>query len=68
MEGVTIACYHLVSAQPGLVPHARVYVIHARLWEATVFVDYAITWVRAHLIQSLRGDATVEAKDSFEQN
>ena len=40
----------------------------ARIWGATVFVDYASRWVKVHLMQDATGDFTLEAKNDFERD
>ena len=55
-------------AQPGLVPHENGQMTRARIWGATIFVDYASRWVKVHLMQDATGDSTLEAKNAFEQD
>ena len=38
----------------------------ARIWGATVFVDFASWWVKVHLMQDATDDLTLEAKNVFE--
>ena len=38
----------------------------ARIWGATIFVDYATKWMKVHLMTDATGDATLEAKEAFE--
>ena len=38
----------------------------ARIWGATIFVDYATKWVKVHLMQQATGDETLDAKEGFE--
>ena len=40
----------------------------ARIWRATVFVDYASCWVKVHLMQDATGESTLEAKNAFERD
>ena len=40
----------------------------ARIWGATVFVDYASRWVKVHLMQYATGESTLEAKNDFERD
>ena len=40
----------------------------ARIWGATVFVDYASRWVKVHLMQDTTGDSTLEANNAFERD
>ena len=39
----------------------------ARIWGATVFVDYASSWVKVHLMQDETGDLTLGEKNAFER-
>ena len=64
--GQTIGTDQIVSAQPGLVPQEKGQLTRARVWGATVFVDYATKWIKVHLMTSLSGNETLEAKESFE--
>ena len=38
----------------------------ARIWGATVFVDYASRWVKVNLMQDATGELTLEANNAFE--
>ena len=58
----------IVLAQPGLVPQEKGQMTRARIWGATVFVDYSSRWVKVHLIQDATGDLTLEAKNAFERD
>ncbi|KAL7531514.1 hypothetical protein ACHAWF_003797, partial [Thalassiosira exigua] len=40
----------------------------ARIWGATIFVDYATKWIKVHLMQDATGDSTLEAKNAFEHS
>ena len=40
----------------------------ARIWGATVFVDYASHWVKVHLMRDAMGDTTLESNNSFEKD
>ena len=40
----------------------------ARIWVATIFVDYASRWVKVHLMQDATGDSMLEAKNAFERD
>ena len=55
-------------AQPGLVPQERGQMTRARIWGATVFVDYASRWVKVHLMQDATGDSMLEANNAFERD
>ena len=57
----------MVSAQPGIVPQEKGAMTRARIWGATIFVDYATKFIKVHLMQNATGEATLEAKNSFEQ-
>ena len=57
-----------MSAQPGLVPQEKGQMTRARIWGATVFVDYASRWIKVHLMQDATGDSMLEAKNAFEQD
>ena len=64
--GQTVGTDQLVSAQPGLVPQEKGTMTRARIWGATIFVDYATKWVKVCLMEDASGDSTLEAKESFE--
>ena len=57
-----------MSSQPGLVPQEKGQINRARIWGATVFVDYASRWVKVHLMQDAMGESTLEAKNAFERD
>ena len=40
----------------------------ARIWGATIFVDYASRWVKVHIMQYATGDSMLEAKNAFERD
>ena len=40
----------------------------ARIWGATVFVDYASRWVKVHLMQDATGDLMPEENNAFERD
>ena len=40
----------------------------ARIWGATVFVDYASRWVKVHIMQDATGESTLESKNAFERD
>ena len=58
--------YQLISAQPGLVPQQRGILTWARVWAATVFVDYVTGYTHVSLMNDQSGDATLAAKHEFE--
>ena len=58
----------IVSAQTGLVPQEKGQMTRARIWGATVFVEYASRWVKVHLMQDATGDSKLEANNSFERD
>ena len=66
--GQRVGTDQIVSAQPGLVPQEKGQMTRARIWGATVFVDYASRWVKVHLIQDATGESTLEAKNDFERD
>ena len=66
--GQTVGIDQLVSAQPGLVPQEKGKLTRARIWGATVFIDYASRWVNVQLMEDVIGESTMEAKQAFEQN
>ena len=57
-----------MPAQPGLVPQEKGQTTRARIWGATVFVDYASRWVKVHLMQDAMRDSTPEANNAFERD
>ena len=65
--GQTVGVDQMVSAQPGIVPQEKGSMTRARIWGATVFVDYATKFVKVHLMQNATGEETLAAKNSFEQ-
>ena len=65
--GKIIGVDQMVSAQPGLVPQEKGSLTRARIWGATIFVDYATKWTKVHLMTDATGESTLEAKNSFEQ-
>ncbi|KAL7464776.1 hypothetical protein ACHAXS_005110 [Conticribra weissflogii] len=64
--GQTIGADQLVSAQPGLVPQEKGSLTRARIWAATVFVDYYTKFVHVSLMSDQTAESTLEAKHSFE--
>ena len=65
--GQTVGTDQLVSAQPGLVPQVKGKLTRARIWGATIFIDYSSRWVNVQLMQDATGESTMDAKLSFEQ-
>ena len=63
-----IAVDQLISAQPGLVPQERGSMTRARIWTATIFVDFATRYVYVALMRDKSGDATLEDKAAFEHH
>jgi len=63
-----IAVDQLISAQPGLVPQERGSMTRARIWAATIFVDFATRYVYVALMRDQSGEATLEAKAAFEHH
>jgi hypothetical protein len=66
--GQTVGADQMVSAQPGLVPQEKGQMTQARVWGATIFVDYASKWVKVHLMTHATGEETLEAKQEFEHS
>ena len=64
--GQCVAVDQIVSAQPGLVPQDKGQLTRARIWGCTVFVDYAESLVNVILMKDLGKDATLAAKQEFE--
>ncbi len=64
--GQTVGIDHLVSAQPGLVPQNKGTLTRARVWAASVFVDYVTKFVYVALMTDQSAEASVEAKHAFE--
>ena len=63
--GQKVGTDQIFSAQPGLVPQEKGSMTRARIWGATVFVDYATRWVKVYTMQDTSGDSTLEAKEAF---
>ena len=63
--GKQVGTYQILSAQPGLVPQEKGSMTRARIWGATVFVDYATRWFKVHPMQDKSGDSTLEEKEAF---
>ena len=64
--GDTIGVDQLISAQPGLVPQEKGIMTRARIWAATVFIDYVTGYVNVGMMQDQSGEATLQAKHNFE--
>ncbi|KAL7454506.1 hypothetical protein ACHAXS_000333, partial [Conticribra weissflogii] len=64
--GQTVGADQLVSAQPGLVPQEKGALTQARVWAATVFVDFYTKFVYVSLMTNQTAKSTLEAKHSFE--
>ena len=60
--GERVYTEQLVSAQLGLVPQEKGLPTRARIWGATIFVDRATDFTKAHLMQDASSDSTIEAK------
>ena len=54
--GQRVGTDQIVSDQPGIVPQEKGQMTRARIWGATVFVNYASCWVKVHLMQDGTGD------------
>ena len=66
--GEEVGTDQIVSAQPGLVPQEKGHLTRARIWGATVFVDYLSSKVKVHLMQDASSESTLEAKNAFERD
>lgn len=64
--GQTVGIDQLTLAQPGLVPQAKGFATRARIWAATVFIDYATSFMYVSLMDQQSGEATLQAKHNFE--
>ena len=53
--GKQVGTDQIVSAQPWFVPQEKGQMNRARIWGATVFVDYASRLVKVHLMQDATG-------------
>ena len=65
-RGDTIGVDQLISAQPGLVPQERGTMTRARIWAATVFIDYVPGYVHVGLMKDQSGESTRQVKHDFE--
>ncbi|KAL7462348.1 hypothetical protein ACHAXS_002729, partial [Conticribra weissflogii] len=64
--GQVVGADQLISAQPGLVPQEKGNLTRARIWAATVFVDYYTRFVYVALMADQTAESTLEAKHAFE--
>ena len=64
--GQRVGIDQLISAQPGLVPQEKGILTRARIWAATVFVDYVTGYIHVGLMTDQSGEATLQAKHNFE--
>ena len=62
--GQQVGTDQIVSAQP----QEKGQMTRASIGRATVFVDYASSWVKVHLMQDATGDSTLEANNAFERD
>ena len=65
-QGDTIGVDQLISAQPVLVSQEKVIITRARIWAATVFIDYVKGYVHVGMMQYKSGEATLQDKHDFE--
>ncbi len=56
----------MISAQPGLIPQEKVNLTRARIWAATVFVDYYTQFIYVSLMADQTAELTLEEKHAFE--
>ena len=54
-----------MSAQPSLVPQEKGIMTRARIWVATVFIDYVTGYVHVGVIQYQSCEETLQAKHNF---
>ena len=64
--GQIVGVDHLISAQPGLVPQERGILTRARIWAASIFVDYSSGYIHVGLLGDQSGDSTLKSKHDFE--
>ena len=64
--GGVVGVDHLISAQPGLVRQANGNLTRARIWAATVFIDYASRFIHVGLMSDESGELTLEDKHNFD--
>ena len=65
--GACTSTDQLMSTIPGLIPQVRGILMKARYTAATVFVDHCTDFTYVHLMRSLTGEETVEAKHASER-
>ena len=65
--GVCVLTDQLVSSQGGLMPRRTGKLMNARYVEATIFVDHYSDYVYAHLMRDWTAEATMEAKNAWQQ-
>ena len=63
--GDTVGVDQLISAQPGLVPQEKGILACARIWAATVFIDYVTGYVHVALMTDQYGEYTLQAKHDY---
>ena len=64
--GDTVGIDQLVSAQSRLLPQDKGILTRARVWAATVFVDYVTGYIHVGLMTDQSGDQLLIAKHDFE--
>ena len=62
----TVGVDQLISAHPGLVPQEKGILTRARIWAATVFIDYVTGYVHVALMIDQSGESTLQAKHDYE--
>ena len=65
--GQCVAVDQIVLAQPGLVPQEKGQLTRARIWGATVFVDYAESFLSVILQTDLGTESTMVTKRESEE-
>ncbi|KAL7462893.1 hypothetical protein ACHAXS_003265 [Conticribra weissflogii] len=63
--GQTIRADQLISAQPSLVPKEKGHLTHARIWAATIFVDYYTKFVHVSLMADQTAESTLDSFKHF---
>ena len=64
--GNTVGVDQLISAQPVLVPQEKGILTRARIWAATVFIDYVTGYAHVALMTDQSGESTLQAKHDYE--
>ena len=64
--GNTDGVNQLISAHPGLFPQEKVILTQARIWAATVCIDYVTGYVHVALMTDQSGESTLQAKHDYE--